>query len=165
MSIHDTLLDRFRAVVDLEIAAAGGKAADGYRAVAEKTRLGYDYIYQIYKGKPAHKPKRPSLEAMEAIERAYGRPESGAAATDLQSLPARVTPKEALAVLQAEIDKANPLVHIEHAWPFSQIKRDQWESLTPEQKTIVEGVALSILAAQHAAGASACHTEKRQATG
>lgn len=165
MSIQDTLLDRFRAVVDLEIAAAGGKAADGYRAVAEKTRLGYDYIYQIYKGKPAHKPKRPSLEAMEAIERAYGRPEFGATATDLQSLPARVTPKEALAVLQAEIDKANPLVHIEHAWPFSQIKRDQWENLTSEQKAIVEGVALGILAAQHAAGPSASHTEKRQATG
>lgn len=59
---------------------------------------------------------------------------------------------------------ASNTVHIEHAWPFKGIKRDQWENLTPEQKAIVESVASGFLI-QHAAGASASHTEKRQATG
>ena len=72
MSIQDEWLAQFKAVVMSEIELAGGRAADGYRAVSSKTGLGYDYIYQIYKGKPAHKPKRPSAEAMDSIGRAYG---------------------------------------------------------------------------------------------
>lgn len=55
-------------------------------------------------------------------------------------------------------------VHIEHAWPFKGINREQWDALSPEQKQIVESVASGFLI-QHAAGASASHTEKRQAVG
>lgn len=79
MSIQDEWLAQFKAVVMSEIELAGGRAADGYRAVSSKTGLGYDYIYQIYNGKPAHKPKRPSAEAMDSIRRAYG--------ADLSDLP------------------------------------------------------------------------------
>lgn len=39
----------------------------------------------------------------------------------------------------------------ETIYTFSQIKRDQWERLTPEQKAIVESVASGFLI-QHAAG-------------
>ena len=164
MSIQDDLLHRFRAVVDAEIAAVGGKASDGYRAVAEKTHLGYDYIYQIHKGKPAHKPKRPSLDAMAAIERAYGKPELPAA--DLVQPSARVTPKEALAVLQAEIEQQQSRVvasvhHLEHAWPFKTIERSEWDVLTDEQKAAIETVARTLLATHHSAGGG--QHEKRQA--
>lgn len=72
MDIQENWLANFKAVVSAEIKAAGGKEAAGYRAVAAKTGLGYDYIYQIYKDKPAQKPKRPSAEAMNTINRVYG---------------------------------------------------------------------------------------------
>lgn len=72
MSIQDKWLEQFKAAVSHEIASANGKEADGYRAVAAKTHLGYDYIYQIYKGKPLNKPKMPGSEAMDAINREYG---------------------------------------------------------------------------------------------
>lgn len=51
-------------------------------------------------------------------------------------------------------------VHIEHAWPFSQIKREQWAALSDEQKAIVESVALGMLATH-----SASDADKRQAAG
>lgn len=79
MNIQEEWLERFKAVVASEIDAARGRASDGYRAVASKTGLGYDYIYQIYNGKPAHKPKRPSAEAMDSIRRAYGDASEGPA--------------------------------------------------------------------------------------
>jgi transcriptional regulator with XRE-family HTH domain len=163
MSIQDDLLHRFRAVVDAEIAAAGGKASDGYRAVAEKTHLGYDYIYQIHKGKPAHKPKRPSLDAMAAIERAYGTPESP---SDKIAPSTKVTPMEALAVLQAEIEHQTratiSIHHLEHAWPFKTINRDEWEMLTDEQKAALETVARTMLAT-HSAGGGGQHDKRRAA--
>lgn len=71
MNIEEIWLANFKSVVTAEIASARN-AAEGYRRVAARTGLGYDYIYQIYKGKPAHKPKRPSLDAMTSIGRAYG---------------------------------------------------------------------------------------------
>lgn len=71
MGMQEDWLARFKAVVASEIEAAGGKEADGYRAVEAKTGLGYDYIYQIYKGKPAHQPKMPSADAMNTIARVY----------------------------------------------------------------------------------------------
>ena len=164
MSIQDDLLHRFRAVVDAEIAAVGGKASDGYRAVAEKTHLGYDYIYQIHKGKPVHKPKRPSLDAMAAIERAYGKPES--ACNELAPPSTKVTAKEALAVLQAEIEQQSSAIasvhHLEHAWPFKTIDRDEWGMLTDEQKAALETVARTMLATHHSAGGGGQH-DKRQA--
>lgn len=79
----------------------------------------------------------------------------------------RIDIEDAIAAIRAEIEQAKSagsIHHIEHAWPFKGIKRDQWENLTPEQKAIVESVASGFLI-QHAAGASASHTEKRQATG
>lgn len=71
MDISQNWLEKFRAVVAREIAAAGNKASHGYRAVEAKTGLGYDYIYQIYSGKPAHAPKLPTLEVMQKIAKAY----------------------------------------------------------------------------------------------
>lgn len=64
------MLEIFKAVVDREIQALG-KPADAYKAVAGKTELGYDYVYQIYTGKPANKPKQPSADALARMERAY----------------------------------------------------------------------------------------------
>jgi transcriptional regulator with XRE-family HTH domain len=72
MPIKENWLENFKRVVSSEIDAANGKPADGYRAVAAKTGLGADYIYQIFKGKPARNPKQPSVNAMQAIARAYG---------------------------------------------------------------------------------------------
>lgn len=72
MNIQDAWLKRFKEIVQSEIDAAGGRPAGGYRAVETKTGLGYDYIYQIFKGKPAHKPKSPSLDVMTMLERIYG---------------------------------------------------------------------------------------------
>ena len=61
---------------------------------------------------------------------------------------------------------SNNMVHIEHAWPFKGIRRDEWESLSEEQKTAIETVARTMLSThKHSAGAGASHTEKRQATG
>lgn len=64
-------LQIFKGVVAREIELAGGKEADGYRAVATQTGLGYEYVYQIYKGKPLSRPKRPSPEAMTTLGRVY----------------------------------------------------------------------------------------------
>ncbi len=72
MNIQETWLLRFKEIVQQEIDRANGKDADGYRAVASKTGLGYDYIYQIFKDKPAWKPKRPSAAFMQTIARVYG---------------------------------------------------------------------------------------------
>lgn len=71
MDMIETWLRVFKGVVDREIKTAGGKAADGYRAVATRTGLGYDYVYQIYTGKPAGRPKRPSADAMSTLARVY----------------------------------------------------------------------------------------------
>jgi phage repressor protein C with HTH and peptisase S24 domain len=73
MKIQDAWRSRFKEVVQQEIDAAGGRASDGYRAVATKTGLGYDYIYQIFTGKPVHKPKLPGVDTMQAIERVYSK--------------------------------------------------------------------------------------------
>lgn len=72
MSIQDEWLGQFKAIVTHEIQQAGGRKSDGYRAVEAKTGLGYDYIYQIYNGKPEGRPKRPSAEAMNSLLAAYG---------------------------------------------------------------------------------------------
>ncbi|GAB3357983.1 MULTISPECIES: helix-turn-helix domain-containing protein [Giesbergeria] len=53
--------------------------------------------------------------------------------------------------------------HIEHAWPFGSIKREQWEALTPQQKTAVEGIIQSMLATQHSTIGSTA--DKRHVTG
>ena len=76
MDIYESWLIEFRVLVDAEIKAAGGKAADGYRAMASKTGLGYDYIYQIYSGQPKKTPKRPTSDVMNALRRVYETPPS-----------------------------------------------------------------------------------------
>ena len=54
------------------------------------------------------------------------------------------------------------VIHMEHAWPFKDITRDQWLDLTKEQKAIVESVAAGMLTAHHSAGGGGQH-DKRQA--
>lgn len=71
MNIKEDWLRDFRKVVEHEILEVGGKKADAYRAMATKTGLGYDYIYQIYNGKPADRPKVPSADAMSIIRHVY----------------------------------------------------------------------------------------------
>lgn len=88
MDIQENWLSNFKAVVAAEIQAAGNKEADGYRAVEARTGLGYDYIYQIYKGKPASKPKRPSADVMNTINRVYG----DGSQTEWVSQPVSVVP-------------------------------------------------------------------------
>jgi SOS-response transcriptional repressor LexA len=87
MNIQEAWLLRFKEIVQQEIDEAGGKDSDGYRAVAAKTRLGYDYIYQIFKGKPVGKPKRPSADFMQTISRIYGLQELGESGSNIE--PAR----------------------------------------------------------------------------
>lgn len=57
---------------------------------------------------------------------------------------------------------SNNMVHLEHAWPFKNLTRDQWLDLTDEQKAIVESVAAGMLTAHHGAGSGDQH-DKRQA--
>ena len=68
MDISEIWLSNFKDVVSQEIANHRGKAADGYRAVAAKTGIGYDYIYQMYTGKSG---KQPTVEVMNSIAKAY----------------------------------------------------------------------------------------------
>lgn len=114
--MQDRWLLRFKEVVQREIDEAGGKNADGYRAVATKTGLGYDYIYQIFTGKPTHKPKVPGHDAMTAIERVYG-PAPGSApptAADAGAalsagVPGEQTLAQALLTLAHELQNADDL--------------------------------------------------------
>lgn len=96
----------------------------------------------------------------------------GAATNDMPPDPAALAPANTAELTRAlekvetalgKIKATTPstTVHIEHAWPFSQIKREQWAALSDEQKAIVESVALGMLATQYSAGAA----DKRQPTG
>jgi len=72
MQIEDQWLARFKEVVRFEMAEAGGRARDGYRAAAAKLHRSEEYIYQLYTGKPASKPKKPSAQLMDRINEVYG---------------------------------------------------------------------------------------------
>lgn len=61
----------FRLAVEREALRAGGKFSDGYKAVAMKAGLSYDYVYQLYTGKSGKRPKTISPEAFDALMRAY----------------------------------------------------------------------------------------------
>lgn len=106
MNIEEIWLANFKAVVSAEIAKASN-AAEGYRRVAAQTGLGYDYIYQIYKDKPAHKPKRPSIDVMTTIGRAYGegKPDHwfNLAPSEMLSTPSATQPSSAQGSGQATI--------------------------------------------------------------
>lgn len=73
MSLDQHWIDNFRAVVDSEIRSAKGKKAVAYRTIAGKLGIGDAYVYQLYAGKPASNPKRPSKEVMEKLAEVYGR--------------------------------------------------------------------------------------------
>lgn len=70
MNAQSKMTAVFKAVVAKEVERLG-KEADAYKAVAAASGLGYDYVYQIYKDKPAHKPKQPSVEAISGLARRY----------------------------------------------------------------------------------------------
>ena len=55
------------------------------------------------------------------------------------------------------------VLHIDHAWPFKGITRDQWLDLTDEQKAIVESVAAGMLTAHHSAGGGGQHDKRHAA--
>lgn len=79
----------------------------------------------------------------------------------------KITLQQALAVLQAEIERqasaaATSIHHLEHAWPFKNITRDQWLDLTDEQRTAIETVAASMVSTHHSAGGGG-NNDKRQA--
>jgi hypothetical protein len=52
MGIQENWLNNFREIVKWEISRAGGRERDGYRAVATKSHMSEEYVYQIYKQKP-----------------------------------------------------------------------------------------------------------------
>lgn len=123
MKIQEAWLVRFKEVVQHEIDEAGGKAADGYRAVATKTGLGYAYIYQIFTGKPAEKPKQPGPDAMTAIERVYGKGETA--------------PSQSAEAVQAARGEVPGMV-----WPFQMVAFERWERLGERGKGAVERAML-----------------------
>lgn len=78
--------------------------------------------------------------------------------------PAKITPQQALAVIQAQLDlqaKASTLVQLERAWPFEHVTREEWLSLTDEQRHVIETVVVSMMN-KHSAGGGGQH-DKRQA--
>lgn len=72
MNIEQEWLQRLWSVVDQEAAQIDGKLPSGYRAVSEKTGIAYDYIYQMYQGKPKERPRLPTKQVMQKIEAVYG---------------------------------------------------------------------------------------------
>lgn len=56
---------------------------------------------------------------------------------------------------------SNNMVHLEHAWPFKNLTRDQWLDLTDEQRAVIETVATSMLTTHSAGGGG--NNDKRQA--
>ena len=70
MDFREHWLAHFTAVVDAEIAAAGGRDADGYKAVGLKLEKSKDTIYQHYKCKSGK--VFPTVEMMVMLEKKYG---------------------------------------------------------------------------------------------
>lgn len=76
----------------------------------------------------------------------------------------KITPQQALAVIQAQLDlqaKASTLVQLERAWPFEHVTREEWLSLTDEQRHVIETVVVSMMN-KHSTGSGGQH-DKRQA--
>ena len=65
------------------------------------------------------------------------------------------------ALVSIKTSASNNTVHLEHAWPFKNITRDQWLDLTDEQQSVIETVVASMLTT-HSAGGGGQH-DKRQA--
>lgn len=73
MTIEDIWAANFRAIVEKEAQAAGGRLRDGYKGVASKTAKSTEYIYQLYQGKPKANgaPRKVSVEFAKALGRHY----------------------------------------------------------------------------------------------
>lgn len=76
----------------------------------------------------------------------------------------QISLEEALDAIKAEVERAksSATVHIDHAWPFPDITREQWGSLSPAQQEAVQGVIKGMLGVHCAAGGGS-GTEKRHA--
>lgn len=177
MLIQEIWLARFKAAVEMEIRDAGGKDADGYRAMATKTGLTYAYIYQIYKGKPTGKPKMPGSDAMNTIERLYGSRLGDGAVTQTPDRQTHTiaTPQSPDLMLEAmnrmsiqinemqkRLDQEKPL-QIDHAWPFKGVTRDQWISLTDAQREYIESGIKMMLGAPAVSGSDDGTTKQHAA--
>ena len=70
MDFRDHWLAHFKEAVDTETAAAGGRVADGYKAVGLKIEKTKDTVYQHYKQKSGK--VFPTVEMMVLLEKKYG---------------------------------------------------------------------------------------------
>ena len=78
----------------------------------------------------------------------------------------QISLEDALDAIKAEVERAksSATVHIDHAWPFSDITREQWGSLTPDQQAAVQSVIKGMLGVHSASsGGSGSGSEKRHA--
>lgn len=111
MDFRENWLRNFRAVVDMEIARAGGNPVAGRSAVAANLEKGEQTIYQHYTQKSGK--VYPTVEMMVLLEKKYaeGRP-SGWASMDPVSEAPRPAPKvdlpAALEALSGVLAKADP---------------------------------------------------------
>lgn len=80
--------------------------------------------------------------------------------TDVQELTTAISKVES-ALGRVKATAASNMVHLEHAWPFKNLTREQWLDLTDEQRAVIETVATSMLTT-HSAGGGGQH-DKRQA--
>ena len=105
-------------------------------------------------------------------------PESEVAALPTTRLPASLgvsTPATMAEALQTigqlvqqlqgrlAIQGMQDVLHIDHAWPFKNITRDQWLDLTEEQRTVIETVAASMVSTHHSAGGGGQHDKRKAA--
>ena len=65
--------------------------------------------------------------------------------------------------LAAKGPQGAALHHIDHAWPFSRLTREDWLDLTREQQELVEHMAGQLLMAARASGGSGGQHDKRAA--
>lgn len=80
--------------------------------------------------------------------------------TDVQELTTAIGRVES-ALGRVKATAASNMVHLEHAWPFKNITRDQWLDLTDEQQSVIETVVASMLTTHSAGGGG--NNDKRQA--
>ena len=66
------------------------------------------------------------------------------------------------ALVSIKTSASNNTVHLDHAWPFKGITRDQWLDLTDEQRAVIESVAANMLAT-HSAGGGGQHDKRHAA--
>lgn len=67
------------------------------------------------------------------------------------------------ALVSIKTSASNNTVHLDHAWPFKNITRDQWLDLTEEQRTAIETVAASMVSTHHSAGGGSQHDKRHAA--